>query len=222
MKTKVSVFVIAWLCICSVANAQLKQVAEVITNDRGGARNLSIGFIPYGFSHINISKDSEKYKYDYKSYLGFNIGYETQLFGASHITEVSYAKAKFDKYDLTGASPWFNADQTEDISSISLSLLMGKTLNKNKRLQFPLYAGPRFEYLSGGPIHNFAINLCGKVRVKFYITDNIGIFAGSTAYIGWGAKKAHDKSKQSDERYTLTPSAFYVDAGLVIGLNKNE
>jgi hypothetical protein len=219
MKTKIFAIALALLSVCTEANAQLGQVGKMLTRDEGGARSLSLGFAPLGISHINITKDSEKYKYDYKSYMNFNLSYETQLFGLSHITELSYGKAKFDKYDLSGTSPWFNADQTKDISFYSLSMLACTTINKFQRLQLPLYLGPRFEYLSGGPFHNLTINLCGKARVKFYITDKIGVYAGVTGYIGWGSKKAHEKSDNSKEHYTITPTAAYFDAGLLIGLN---
>lgn len=223
MKNKFFAIAIALLFTCpSVKAWSPLSLFGILTNDYGGARNLTLGYTPLGYDHIKISMDDEKYKYDYKSYMNFNIGYETQTEGMSYITELAYAKAKFDKYDLTGASVWFNPAQTDDVTSIAFSQLYGRTINNFKRLQLPIYFGPRFEYLSGGPFHNLTINFCVKARLKFYITENIGIYVGGTGLIGWGSKKAHEKGSSSSGHYNIVPTTAYVDAGLVIGLNRTK
>jgi hypothetical protein len=216
MKKKFFAISIALLFGCIGAKAQL---LGMLTHDLGGARNLIIGFSPFGYDHINIKKGDEKYKYDYKSYMNFSLGYETQTEGLSYLTELDYAMAKFDKYDLKGTSVWFNPAQSEDISCIAFSQLFGKTFNNFKRVQLPVYFGPRFEYIKGGPFHNLTINACVKARLKIYITGKVGIYVGGTGMMGWGRKKAHEKSSNSSESYNITPTTAYADAGVVIGLN---
>lgn len=189
-------------------------------------RSLTIGVAPVGYTQAKISysnsKREEKYKYDYKSYFNFNVGYERQFKGVTALTEFTYAKAKFDKYDLEGQSEKFNPMQSEDISSASLIFYMGKTLNPGKRIQFPLYIGIGGEYLSGGPFHNLAFDVAVKARVKYYITDNVGVFAGASARYGFGALgfSRGEKEVATSDRwaYALSNTMCYIDAGITIGL----
>jgi hypothetical protein len=216
MKTRFFAISIALLLGCTGVKAQL---FSMLTNDMGGARNLAIGYGPVGYDHINISMGDEKYKYDYKSYQNFSLSYETQTEGLAYLTEATYAKAKFDKYDLNGISEWFNPAQDDDIMSVSFSQLFGKTINNFKRVQLPIYFGPRFEYIYGGPFHNLTINGCLKARLKVYVTEKIALYVGGTALMGWGSKKADGRKNSKTSRYSITPTTAYADAGLVIGLN---
>lgn len=198
---------LALLAMCTTAKAQEK------------ATSLNIGFAPYGYIHEKITLKDEKYKYDYKSYWSAVLGLEKQLKGVVSLTEITYAQAKFDKYDLTGESQWFNTRQSEDIQDFTLIQYFGKTINPNKRVQFPVYLGIGGEYILGGPLHNIAIDGAVKARVKFYITDNIGIYAGGNARYGWGMKKASEdsSSKSSDKDYSIGSIVWHIDAGLTIG-----
>lgn len=198
---------VALLAMCTTAKAQ-----EKVTS-------INIGFAPYGYIHENITLKDEKYKYDYKSYWSAVIGLEKQLKGVVSLTEISYAQAKFDKYDLKGASQWFNPYQSEDIQDFTLIQYFGMTINPNKRVQFPVYLGIGGEYILGGPLHNIALDGAVKARVKFYITDNIGIYAGGNARYGWGMKKASEdsSSKSSDKDYSIGSIVWHIDAGLTIG-----
>jgi len=182
------------------------------------ASSLTLSFSPFGYNHVNISLEDEKYKYDYKSYWNANIGYEKQFKGIVSLTEFTYAQAKFDKYDLTGTSKWFNPIQTKDLTTMSITTYAGKTINPNKRIQFPVYIGIGGSYLNGGPLHNLSIDLALKARVKFYITDKIGVFGGATGRIGYGMKKASEKDASSKTYYSVIPSMWAVDAGLIIGI----
>jgi len=202
----------------AIAIALLFACAEAKAQDK--ATSLNLGFSPFGIERININYGDEKYKYDYKSYWNANIGLEKQFKGAVSLTEISYAQAKFDKYDLTNPSTkWFNPAQEDDIFIAAFTQYIGKTINPNKRVQFPLYIGIGGEYISGGQLHNITGNLAAKARFKFYITNNIGIYAGVTGKVGYGMKAAHDDNdKSSKEYYDVIPFTFAADAGLVIGL----
>jgi len=205
---KRSVIVIALMAIFICANAQ---------ND--GIKSINIGFAPVGYIHENIRLGGEKYRYDYKSYYNINLGYEKQLGGVVSLTEIKYAAAKFDKYDLKGVSAYFNPLQQEDIYSVSVTAYAGKTINPNKRIQFPVYIGIGGEYINGGPFHNIIFDLAAKARVKFYVSNKIGIFAGGTGRIGWGSKSAGKSSGSKKDYYTIQNSQWSVDAGLIFSLN---
>ena len=209
MKTKILALAVVLSAFSMNANAQEK------------AGSITIGVAPIGYNHASITYEDEKYKYDYKSYFNFNVGYEKQFKGVTSLAEFTYAKAKFDKYDLTGISEYFNPAQGEDISSYSLIFYAGKTFNANQRVQFPVYIGIGGDYLSGGPFHNVAVDFAAKARLKFYITDNVGIFAGASARYGWGMKSRSKNEKSSSSKstgYSIGNVMWYVDAGIIIGI----
>jgi len=216
MKAKFFLLALMVLFVSAQSSAQLGALMNPVEN--GGTKNLTIGFSPYGYTQYKIGMGDEKYKYNYKSCMNINLGYESNNEMFSKMMEFSYSWAKFDKSDLKGTSQWFNPNQTENITSIGVSIMAGKTLNSMNRLQFPIYFGPRLEYVKGGPFHNLTINACLKARVKFYFTDRFGIYVGGTGFIGWGSKKAHAKGEKGD-RYHITPLVGAVDAGLVINLS---
>ena len=82
------------------------------TVNKAQIRNLSLGFAPLGYNHVNISLDDEEYKYDYKSYWNANLGYERQFKGMVTLFELGYSKATFDEYELKGNSEWFEPART--------------------------------------------------------------------------------------------------------------
>ena len=200
--------IIALLSISINANAQEK------------ATSINIGFAPFGSIQERISLKDEKYKYNYKSYWSAVAGLEKQFKGVTSMTEITYSSAKFDKYDLKGVPEQFNPYQTEDIQDFTLIQYVGKTINPNKRIQFPLYVGIGGEYILGGPFHNLAFDGAAKARVKFFITNNIGVYAGGNFRYGFGMKKADDdKSSLSNTTdYSIGSIVWNVEAGITIGL----
>ena len=208
MKTKISTIIIVLLAVCSFVRAQQK------------SGNLILGFGPVGSISEKISMDKEKYKYNYKSYWNANISYEKLFKGSSTMTEVVYSKAKFDNHELTGESQWFNPRQEEDLYSISLTQYYGTTINPNKRVQFPIYIGIGADYINGGPLHNLTICGAAKARIKFYITNNVGIYVGATGRLGWGSKSASESNSRSssEDSYSIGSTVWYADAGLIINI----
>lgn len=205
---KTIIAIIALFAMCTSANAQQK------------ATSINIGFAPVGSISETIKLKDEKYKYDYKSYWSAVVGLETQLKGVTSLTELTFAQAKFDEYDLKGTPRKFNPYQTENIQDFALVQYFGTTINANQRAQFPIYIGIGGEYLSGGPFHNLAVLGALKARVKYYITDNIGIYAGGNVRYGLGVKKASDdkSSISSDKDYSIGSLVWHIDAGVVISL----
>jgi hypothetical protein len=187
-------------------------------NAGDGTLSINIGFAPVGHIHETISLKPEKYKYDYNSYMNFNLGIEKQFKGVTTLSEFKYAQGKFDSYDLVGNSQWFNPKLTDDVFSVSFTQYFGKTINPNKRIQFPLYIGIGGEYLKGGPFHNLILDGAAKARVKFFFTNHIGIFAGGTFRLGLGAKSASESSNRNKDMYSILNTQWSVDAGLTYGL----
>ena len=203
MKTKFFTMCVVMLSVCTMTKAQI--------------RNLSLGFAPLGYNHVNITLDDEEYKYDYKSYWNANIGYERQFKGVVTLFELGYSKAKFDKHELKGSSEWFDPAQSADLTNMSFMAYAGKTLNAQKRIQLPLYFGLGGDYIHGGPMHNLTFDLGLKARLKFYVTDKIGIYGGATGRLGFGSKKASESSNSSTY-YTISTTTWYVDAGIVFAI----
>ena len=185
---------------------------KVMAGD-GLVHSINISVAPVGHTHMKISQDKEEYYYSYKSYLGATLSFEKQLGSTTFMSEFFCQKAKFDYYNLKGHTDIFNPAQEEDIFSAGVNLFIGTTINKYHRFQIPLYIGPSMEYVKGGPLHNLVINLALKGRLKFYITDNIGIFAGISGRFGLGLKSGESKNNG----YTIHATTTYAEGGLVIG-----
>ena len=209
MKQKLFSIIILSVCLCINMAAQKKEVGS-----------LTFSFGGVGKTHASIRlKEAEVYKYHYNAFWNINAGYEKQFKGVFTFTELSYSHGTFDNYELTGTSQWFDPEQKEDISSISLTQYIGVTINKISRFQIPLYFGIGGEYLTGGPLENFALHIAAKARMKYYFTTKIGMFVGINGLYGLGFKSASELGTQSaDPYYTLSHGMWYFDAGLIIGL----
>jgi len=203
---KIFAIAVLFFAISMGANAQNKTLS------------INLGFAPVGHIHESVALKPEKYKYDYNSYINFNLGIEKQFKGVTSLSEFKYAKAKFDSYDLDGESQWFNPRQVDDLYSISFTQYAGHTINANKRIQFPLYIGIGAEYINGGLFHNLLVDGAVKARVKFFITNHIGIYAGGTGRVGWGAKSASESNSSNKDMYSIWNIQWSADAGLTIGL----
>ena len=178
MKIKTIICVLIIPFISTYANAQEKSTS------------ISIGISPWGYSHSFIKgNNSEKYVYDFKSVMNANICLEKQFKGITTLAELSYTQGKFKEYDLNGTTTLFDPAQQEDLIDATFTIYAGLTINPNKRIQFPIYLGLSGGYLKGGAIHNFMGGGAAKARIKFYITNNIGIYAGVTGHYMLGSRK---------------------------------
>lgn len=204
MKIKTLAFTIAMLFVAM----------EVMAQDK--VRSIVVGFSPLGYNHLNVSYKDEKYKYDYKSYINAHVGFEKQFKGITSLTELTYSRAKFDHSDLTGDA---NPARDSDLKTWSITTYAGKTINPNKRVQFPIYLGIGADIIDAGSVGNLIFDFAAKARIKFYITDRFGIYAGGYGRFGWGAKSRSEKSSSNDDSvYTVSPSVLALEAGILIGL----
>jgi hypothetical protein len=195
-------------------------------------RQVIVGVHPYGFANVKYHNDvlKNKFKYSYKSLLGADLGYEYQGNNHSVLTEISFNYGKFDKYEPSGELPvTFNPEQDDDMFSASFSIYYGFTINPRRRIQFPIYIGPFVDYLKSGVIHNVGLGGAAKLRVKFYISNKIGVFVGATGRFGIYLKddkvdeNSPEKAKYREEKasdgydtdYTINNLTFYPEAGLI-------
>ena len=192
-------------------------LAICISTSAQGVKSLTISVSPYGFTNTEISKNDNKFTYDFKSIIGGNLGYEVQNNGLTLLTELSYAQGKFDKYELKGTAERFNPALNSDFIQASLTQYIGYTINRNKRLQLPVYLGIGGSYVKGGAMHNTLVDAAAKIRLKFYISNRFGIFAGATGRFGFGSRGASENST-SDDGFSIGHLLCTADAGLTFSL----
>ncbi len=185
--------------------------------------NLCVGVTPYGYTQSWVEKFKD-FKYNYKPVIGGNIGLEIQRNGVIFLTEMAFSHASFDNYNLIQNYTFyeFNPAKTSDFLNGTLTQYLGWTFNKNKRIQFPVYAGLGGGYVKGGALHNFTFDVAAKIRAKFYITNRFGCYVGVTGRYGFGS------FQDVNPMYSYTNSDIYThslgnlmvttDAGLIFNL----
>ena len=183
------------------------------------ATSITLGVSPLGYAQSRLYLDKEHdFQYNYKAILGANICFEKQFRGIASLTEISYAQADFDNYKFKGETMSLDVNKFEKLMDVALTQYWGGTLvGKNKRVQLPMYFGIGAEYVKGGALKNVCFDLAAKLRLKIYISGNIGIYVGGTARAGVGLKtdKSVDENVK-DEHYAAINLLCTPDAGLVI------
>lgn len=203
MKTKSLFWLIAMLLCVNVANAQKK------------SKSISISISPYGIAQSSIKTDGVKNKFDYKNVIGGSVAYESQRDGLSWLTELSFESAKFDKSKIPAPTTAFDVTKSDNFMHLGLTEYIGFTINKNKRIQFPIYLGIGGGYIKGGPIHNFTFDAAAKFRVKFYITNKIGVFAGVSGRYSIGSKKNQNETNGDKKNLHVDNWLGTADAGVI-------
>ena len=190
------------------ANAQEKSLSVVVGVNPG-----------IGKLSTSIYKDkNEDHDINYKMGFGLSVDIEKQLSGVISLSEFRYGKWNFDNMKMSTETPQFPMPaKCDDITSYSFMQYAGKTIFPNKRLQIPLYIGIGADYLSGAPYHNIFLDLGVKARVKFYILDTVGIFAGADWTYGYGlSSRGMPQSDTHKEYLTLSFTRPYVDLGATV------
>ena len=200
MKSRLIIIIVLFFCSLGV-HAQKKN-------------NIVIGASPFGQVHINMKKEDEKYKYDYKNYLSGGLQYENSHSGIASLTEVNYFRATYDKSDLQGISTeHFNPVCTENIFGASLTQYIGVVINPKGSVQLPIYLGLGADYLNNSAfLHHFTGDIAAKARLKIFF-DKIGVYVGGSGRAGFGVKGGSEH-----QGYNITTMLWSVDAGLIIGI----
>lgn len=169
-------------------------MAAMLLGVYGGASaqvtNIDVGFAPYDWSTLTLegpSGNDAKLEYMYET-MSFSLAREVMLDGVPLLAELRYTTGKSFDYDEINPSPLFTPN-TEDHSMYAVTVLTmsGTTLNKKKRLQFPLYIGIGGEYVRAEKVcHNLAFVVAAKARMKFYFTNSVSAFVGFNAQYAIG------------------------------------
>lgn len=175
--------------------------------NKDGGNTISFGVSPMsGIFHADYEYEGGKYKLDYTNYLSFNLGYEWQSGGSGILAELGYTYAKFDKMkiDKISNTPIYTTADAKNISDISFSLYYGYTLNRQQRWQFPIYIGVGLDALQGKPFHHLFISPAAKFRVKYYMSNNFGLYVGVNGKYGFGGYYDENKDySRKDDTHTM-------------------
>ena len=185
--------------ICLCASFLLAQ------NVFADSNNISVGINPFGILKVSHQLDHEtKLKLSYKSTFGFNASYERQFDGVFIGGEVDYMRAVFDKLSNGVTSGAF---EFKDVNDVSVYFIAGSTLGYKNRLQAPISFGFGYENMSSSPQNKGYWSVQGKVRCRYFVSNNIAIFGGTRVRWGWSS---NDEDIPSDEVFH-----WDLEAGLV-------
>jgi len=189
-------------------NAQDKSLSVVV------GVNPGIGKLSTSLSHGK----EEDHDINYKMGFGVSVDIEKQLSGVITLSEFRYGKWKYDSRKMSTDTPMFPMPaHCDDVTSYSFMQYAGRTFFPKKRLQIPVYIGIGADYLSGKPYHNLFVDLGVKARVKFYVTDVVGIFAGADWTYGFGLSSRGMPSSDTHQEYmSLSYTRPYVDFGATV------
>lgn len=115
-------------------------------------KNISVGFVPYGHS----------YEYGNCLKYGVTLDYERR-----------FSDLSGNAGGLTLSGTYFYGNFPKDNHSFSFNVGMEWILNAKGRVQFPL----GLEFGLGKPLEYSLV--CATAKIRVYITDNLGVFAGS-------------------------------------------
>jgi len=171
-----------------------------------------------GGMSTSLKYDDEEHFIDYKSSFGVSVDIEKQLQGLIVMSEFRYGKWKLDEFDPYGSKALFPMpDSADDLSSYTFMQYGGRTIFPKKRFQIPLYAGIGLDYIQGAPYHNLLIDFGAKARMKFYITDKIGIYGG--ADFSWGiGSSSRGMEEGSKDTFKIHATRLYIDFGFTVNL----
>ncbi len=186
--------------------------------------NLGLGVSPWGMQELGIQykskTENERMKINYVNYLAAHLAYETQNKGRGTLLEFSYAQSELkniDKDIINKYQPDLKYD--EKITTYSFHIYGIVTINKQKRLQIPLYFGIGGDYIEGGPVNAIFGMASGKARLKLYLTNKIGLYGGYSYDIGLTYKNIGDGSGPAPkvDRF-MNNYVQHIDAGITFSL----
>lgn len=140
------------------------------------------GYTATGFAKTNIRGLAE---YEATPLTGFQLG--SYSIDDNFITgcDLSYVTGPISKITSDGNN---TISDSRDYLRIHFGCLMGWLLNSGHRLQFPIMAGPGFSWISVGETRTLMLDPAVKIRVHFFITPKISIYAGAGGNAGIGTK----------------------------------
>lgn len=171
---------------------------------------MGFGYAPYGEMSIKMDKGDETQEtYKSESCYRAHFFYERMENGISSLWEAGYTTAQV-KSDAQSAF----STPLQTVNLYSLHYNLGITINKKRRLQFPLYAGIGAEYFSGEFKEDLLFSGTLKARVKFYISNTLGLYCGAT-YIGGITGEDEDNE---DGNVKMKNHRYCAEFGIVFSL----
>lgn len=202
------IMITSMLFFCFLAGAQ----------DGKFAFNVYGGYSPIGKTKIKASFDDVKLKIDYKTQWGVHLGYDNRqknnAFGSYMVVALDFSRGKLDNYVVDGDADVFTTTPIpgDNLTDMDFNVLYGLAIPLGERFELPFQIGPGVSYLKGGPIHNLCFAPAAKVKLKGYITSNIGLYAGVNGRFHLGYKKIEDSSG------LLTALHWDLEVGMVFSL----
>ena len=204
-------------CLTAGAQERIKKVPS-----------LTIGYAPNTTYSMDLARRSGNILFTFDpSSIHASVGLERQRKGIITLLELSYAKFNVKDYtDERDATPdvfdgttsidrdAFRPENMTSIQEISLLAGAGITINRQRRIQFPIYflAGPG--YLMGNDIHNITANVGAKARVKLYLTRSIGIWGGYTGHMSLALKEQQDEGYKA-ETFSMINFSYGPEFGMI-------
>lgn len=152
--------------------------ALILMSLPAAAQTLGLSYSPLGKASVKLPEGVNYYS----SSLAGGVTYEFLTNGDSIMLEGVYSVYSYDTFVSSGES--IVPSSTENMTLMSLMGYYGWTINKGKRVQFPLYAGLGICSFEQSPGPEIALSAGVKARAKFYITNRFGLFAGANASLG--------------------------------------
>lgn len=226
MKTKLLSILV--MLFCANMSIKAQEVSRI--------NNLHISIDPYGYYNISLRRKTDQeskhgYDYKFKSAYGFNLAFEKEntgmtsmmFFGAPlQLIEFSFTSGKFDKYEPTNnLREDYPFPAEKNVIEGGLDLYLGWNLTNQKKLKISGYLGPGVSYIKGEEISKITPEIAAKLRLKWYISYKVGIFAGVSGRMA-GLTKVNQKvtvdNEETDLKYSLTRTSAFVEAGVIIDL----
>jgi len=186
-------------------------IATVVSCFALSAQNISVGVSPLGSAYNDLSIESEGYQYDFGKPLSILVGYEFMRGGTFNMWELSYDTGKQTDFRWKGDIPILDEHYFENLKNITIMRYIGGTINKQSRLQIPLGVGLGASYLMGEHNH-FLWDFGLKARIKFFVLDNLAVYAGASWRLGIG------NTDLNNHNYQVRNSIKYLEAGVSFAL----
>lgn len=166
------------------------------------------------------------YELDYNKTLSLTADLEFQYDGFISMFEANYFKASYDKFESVLDPTFLDPDRFEDVNLYEAAFYVGGVINSRRRFQMPIMVGFNVGYALGEPLHNVTGSFAYKIRAKYYLTNNIGLYLGFCGTYG-GARLRNRYGNEKDEhgKYTsvdVKQSKIGLEAGLTIMLGRKK
>jgi hypothetical protein len=222
-------FILFAFTVAMPSFAQEKKSGSFVSvNVGGGAGSFNPSIkskVTTTYSDGKKEENREGYKFKYDA-INFFADVEYTFNGFTTLFEGCYGQAKNGEWEMKTkvTNPLVKLDESkfEDKASFySGSVYIGPILFPKKRFQMPILGGIGLTYNDGEPFNKLSFDFCYKVRAKFYITRNVGLFAGVSGNIGIAGDTEVLGGKE-DDKADITMHRLSFEGGLTVMLGRKK